>query len=90
MVQAYDSREAVSSILPPNSLFGFSGGSGWIKAILNYLCKSAGVSAIQQPLASFNAGLSAPLRGDFSPYSDRPVNLALIQPLPLYIYTCLP
>ena len=37
-------------------------------------------------LQVLRAGLSAPLRGDFSPYSDRPVNLALIQTQPPY--TC--
>ena len=58
------------------------GGCGCLSAILNYLCNSASVSTIYKAHTNSYVGLSAPLRGDFSPYSDRPVNLALIQTQP--------
>ena len=58
------------------------GGCVCLSAILNYRCKSINVRAIYLVLSICYAGLSAPFHCDFSPYSDRPVNLALIQTQP--------
>ena len=62
--------------------------------LLRRLCLSFGniklslqkwhVITIYFALTSSHAGLSAPLRCDFS-YSDRPVNLASVQPQPSYV-----
>ena len=58
------------------------GGCVCLSAILNYHYKTANVSSIYYDITISQAGLSAPLCCDFSPYSDRPVNLALIQTQP--------
>ncbi|MCX5716978.1 MAG: hypothetical protein NTW44_01445, partial [Nitrospirae bacterium] len=51
-------------------------------AILNYPCNTAHVGSLYYYIAISQAGLSAPFHCDFSPYSDRPVNLASIQSQP--------
>ena len=59
-----------------------TGGCACLSAILNYHYNGADVSTIYQVLANSYPGLSAPFHCDFSPYSDGPVNLALIQTQP--------
>ncbi|MDP1759435.1 MAG: hypothetical protein Q8K77_06530, partial [Thermodesulfovibrionales bacterium] len=72
-----------------NSSKYLSGGCACFSAILNYLCNGASVSTIYQVILICYAGLSAPLRYDFSPYYVRPVNLASIQTQPPYEFVSL-